>query len=138
MNDASQPNPLMISATTGMESAEPTREPLSKILVANARCARFADAEHQAAAEHARDARGRRCQRGEHRPPAYGERQCNACADFIDEPAKRHLHQRVGPEEAAHHKAHLRGADIERLLYLRCGDSEVCTIDIVDRDCQEA
>src|SRR5258708_34947821 len=39
MNDASQPNPLMISATTGMESAEPTREPLSKILVANARCA---------------------------------------------------------------------------------------------------
>jgi len=37
-NDAFQPSVPMISATTGIDSAEPTREPLSKMLVASARC----------------------------------------------------------------------------------------------------
>ena len=75
--------------------------------------ARLAHAQQQPAAQQCRDAVRDGGEAGEHRPPDDGETQGDARADPVGEPAERHLHDGIGPEEGAQDQPDHGGVDAQ-------------------------
>ena len=71
------------------------------------------DAQAQPVAEERRETARHGGERGEHRPPRHRERIHDPGPEFVDEPSRGQVEDRVRPDERAQDEAHLLGSEAE-------------------------